>query len=183
MTQYGSVISDREQNVTRRLSECGDELLKKEIELLKKEAKAKPDGPKAKSQTKVSVGKGDRVVEYELVKCARNSTKRTRVTFTFAAQSESGKVFPIGICQSLKIITGGGKAVEGRVVAGPGAVPGKELDDVVYLTKGGWKKFQVTYEGVDEDITELDQVELIMGPPLGFARQPVTFQGIKIESK
>ena len=149
---------------------------------LKKEAKAKPDGPKAKSQTKVSVGKGDRVVEYELVKCPRSSTRRTRVTFTFAAQSESGKVFPIGICQSLKIITGGGKAVEGRVVAGPGAVPGKGLDDVVYLTKeAGRSSRSPTREWTRT--FRLDQVELIMGPPLGFARQPVTFQGIKIESK
>jgi cell division protein FtsB len=165
-----------------------NELLKKEIELLKREAKAKPDWAgspktKAKSQTKVSVGRGERVVEYELVKCVRNSTKRTRVIFTFAAQSESGAVFPIGICQGLNIIAGDAKALEGRVVAGPGAVPGKELGDVVYLTKGGWKKFQVTYEGVDEGITELDQVELTMGPPLGIARQAVTFHGIKIESK
>jgi hypothetical protein len=167
-----------------------NELLKKEIELLKKEAKAKLDGagsPKtgAKSQTKVSVRHGGPmgpVVEYELVKCVRNSTKRTRVTFTFAAQCDSGKV-PIGVCMNLNLIPADLKALKGRVVEGPGSTPGKELDDVVVLTKGDWKKFQVTYEGVDEDITELDQVELTMGAPLGFARQAVTFRGIKIESK
>src|SRR4051812_40089634 len=65
-----------------------NDLLKKENELLKKEAKAKPDGARsskteAKSQMRVSVRHGGPmgpVVEYELVKCVRDSTKRTRVT-------------------------------------------------------------------------------------------------------
>jgi hypothetical protein len=173
------------------------ELLRREIALMKGEAKAKPDGARgptteARSRTKVTVSGGGpsrRVAEYELVKCVRNSTKPTRVTFTFAVQIPEECVhreFPIGVCRKLNIITGGGKGLEGRVVDGPGVhvgTVGTELHEVVYITQGDWKKFQVTYEGVDEDITELDQVELTMGAPIGLAQHTVTFHGIKIESK
>ena len=60
-----------------------NELLKKEIELLKKEAQAKADEgenskPDAKARTKASRGG----IDYELVKCVRDRSKRPTVLQT-----------------------------------------------------------------------------------------------------
>jgi hypothetical protein len=54
---------------------------------------------------------------------------------------------------------------------------------MVMLAKGEWTRFQVTYEGVDKDITSFDEVELTMGSRLGFDRIPMKFLRIKIEPK
>jgi hypothetical protein len=154
------------------------ELLKKEIEQLKKEAKAKPDGggdakTGEKPRTKAFVDG----VEYELIKCVRRPKERTRVTFTFAARTENKSIQTIHICRGLNLSTRGGEELNGRLVAGP--------KDNVMLTKGEWSKFQVTYEGVDPEVTEFDEVGLVMGGrnALAIARLPIKFYRIKIEPK
>jgi hypothetical protein len=153
-----------------------NELLKKEIELLKKQAKAKPDGvrgPKAsaKSITKARVGD----VEYQLVKCVRDPRERTRVTFTFAARCAAEDGRTIGIVRRLNLTTGGGKALkDGKVVDGP---------PPVRLTKGVWSKFQTTYAEVDEDITEFDEVELVMGGRFAIKEWKAKFHAITIQAK
>jgi hypothetical protein len=132
------------------------ESLKKEIEQLKKEASAKPDGggdskTGEKPRTKAFVDG----VEYELVKCVRKPKERTSVTFTFAARTDNKSISTIHICKGLNLTTHGGEELSGRLVAGP--------KDNVMLTKGEWSKFQVTYEGVDSEITEFGEVGLVMG--------------------
>jgi hypothetical protein len=145
------------------------ELLKKEIELLKKEAKAKPDG--AQSRTKASrVG-----VDFELVKCVRNGSDPTKVTFTFSAQCDmEDRVLGGGTglkAYNLFLTARGGEALKGKVTEGP--------PNLVKLTRGVASRFQITYAGVNEDITELDEVELVEG---NFGRE-VKFSGIKIAAK
>jgi hypothetical protein len=150
-----------------------NELLKKEIELLKKEAKAKPDGagcPKtgAKSQTKASRGG----IDFELVKCVRDHSKPTRVTFTFSAQcdAENRNIGGDGFRQFYLTLTArGGETLEGKVKGSRSVV----------LTKGVASKFQLSYEEVDKDITEFDDVEL---GETNFGRE-VKFYNIKIEAK
>lgn len=152
------------------------ELLKKEIELLKQEAKAKPGGDSsaktgAKSRTEAVAGG----IEYKLVKCVRHPKERKRVTFTFAARDETGGRSTIHLCKNLLLTTDGGAALEGRLVDGP--------KDNVWLENKEWSKFQVTFVGVDADVTEFDEVGLVMGAQLGFPRAPVKFYRIKIEPK
>ncbi len=150
------------------------ELLKKEVELLKKEAKAKPGAKTgAKSRTEALVGG----VEYKLVKCVRHPKERKRVIFTFAARHDTSPdtKSTIHLCKKLNLTTGGGEALEGRLVDGP--------KDNVWLEDKEWSKFQVTFVGVDSDVTEFDEVGLVMGSQFGFPRAPVKFYRIKIEPK
>ena len=151
------------------------ELLKKEIELLKKEANAKPDPKTAEKPRTKAIELG--FVEYELVKCVRDPKVRNRVTFSFAVRDEFWKanVETVHGCKGLTLTTGGGKALDGKVVY--------ISDNMVKLTKGEWSKFQVTYEGVDEDITSFEEVGLTMGSQLGFPRPALKFYRIKIEPK
>ncbi len=99
------------------------------------------------------------------------------MTFTFAARTENRSIQTIHICRGLNLSTRGGEELNGRLVAGP--------KDNVMLTKGEWSKFQVTYEGVDPEVTEFDEVGLVMGGrnALAIARLPVKFYRIKIEPK
>jgi hypothetical protein len=78
-------------------------------------------------------------------------------------------------CKKLTLTTGKGNVLDGKVVS--------ISNEMVMLTKGEWTKFQVTYEGVDTDITSFDEVELTMGSQLGFPRAPIKFHRIKIEPK
>jgi hypothetical protein len=155
------------------------ELLKKEVELLKKEAKAKPEGagdPKTEEKPRTKATELG-FVEYELVKCVRDPKVRTRVTFSFAVRDEFGKanVETVHGCKGMTLTTSGGKALEGKVVY--------VSNNMVRLTKGEWSKFQVTYEGVDEDTTSFEEVGLTMGSQFGIPRAALNFYRIKIEPK
>src|SRR5262245_7212210 len=96
-----------------------NELLKRENELLKKEAKAEPGGATgskagAKSVTKASRGG----VDFEILKCVRDSSDPTKVTFTFSSQCNmENRVIGGGNgLRAYKLnITVRGKALKGRV--------------------------------------------------------------------
>jgi hypothetical protein len=152
-----------------------NELLKKEIELLKKEPKSKPDDPKTDSKPPRTKATELGSVEYELIKCARDPKKSTRVTFTFAVLDEKGAVQTVHGCKGLTLTTSDGKTVDGKIV--------KVSDEMVTLTKGEVSKFQVTYDGVDENVSSFDEVGLTMGSPFGIPRSPLKFYRIKIEPK
>ena len=177
-----SYLEKKNENLEKK-----NKLLTQEIARMKSKAEAKPDGaggPRNGATVRyVPGGPASKPVEFELVKCVRDSTKRTRVIFTFAVQCESEREIPIGVCKKLELLPVGLKTLNGRMVDGPGS-GGKSLD-VIYLAKGDRKKFQVTYEGVDEDITELDQVDLFWGAAITLAGngKAVTFHNIKIESQ
>ncbi len=153
------------ENLRKQVSnlEKENELLKREIELMKKEAEAKPDAAKnlkteEKPRTKATeLG----FVEYELVKCVRDPKVRNRVTFSFAVRDEFWKanVETVHGCKGLTLTTGDGKALDGKVVY--------VSNSNVRLTKGEVSKFQVTYDGVDEDMTSIEEVGLTMGSQLG----------------
>lgn len=149
------------------------ELLKKEIELLKKEAKTGGAEEKAGPQARTKASRGG--VDFELVKCVRNSADPTKVTFTFSAQCDmEDRVIGGGNelrAYFLNITARNGEALKGKVKEGP--------PKPVQLTRGVPSKFQVTYAGVDENITTLDEVELVEG---NFGRE-VKFYNIKVESK
>ena len=153
------------------------ELLKKEIELLKQHAKAGGDnGAKTgeKPRTQASVGG----VEYKLDKCVRHPKERDRVVFTFAARHDGtggDTRSTIHLCKNLILTTSGGETLKGRLVDGP--------KDNVWLEDKEWSKFQVTFVGVDKDVTGFDEVGLVMGAQLGISRPPVKFYRIKIEPK
>jgi hypothetical protein len=167
-----------------------NDLLKREIELMKREAKSKPDkvgapGTDAKPRTTATeqVG-GGYVVDWELLECVRDPKKPTRVSFTFAARFDKermenkgklSRVDNVGVCKKVTLTNSDGKELDGKVADGP--------TSVVALSEGERSKFQVTFEGVDAEITEFDEVGLAMGGPLGFPRLPVKFYRIKIESK
>jgi hypothetical protein len=68
-------------------------------------------------------------------------------------------------------ITVRGKALKGRMTEGPPAP--------IMLTRGEPSNFRITYEGVDEGMTELSEVELVEG---NFGRE-VKFYRIKVEAK
>jgi hypothetical protein len=157
-----------------------NELLKKEIDLLKKEAKVKPDGAGNSTTGEKPITKGSyQLIDYELVKCVRDPRNPTRITFTFSAQCDSGnnEVVPFtvnGFASPMIILTvGGGEALnDGRLKNLPPAP--------VKLRRGVPSKFQMTYEGVEKDITVLDSVQLTVS---NFEHRSVTFYNIKIESK
>ncbi len=153
------------------------ELLKKEIELLKKEARATPDGvgsPRTGGKARTKASRGG--VDYELVKCVRNPSDRTKVTFTFSAQCDMEDRSLAGgpgefRAFFLNLTVRGGEALKGKVKEGP--------PSLVRLTKGVPSKFQLTYAEVDEDLTEFDEVEL---GETNFGRE-VKFYNIKIGTK
>jgi hypothetical protein len=150
------------------------ELLKREIELLKKEAKGKPDtGPRTGPQARTKASLTG--VDYELVKCVRDPRNPTRVIFAFSAQCDMVDVVLGGGPGQFRAFylhptARGGEALKGQVKEGP---PG-----LVRLTKGVPSKFQLTYEGVDEDITQFDEVALGESN----VRREVKFYNIKIDN-
>jgi hypothetical protein len=153
-------------------------LLKKEIELLKKEARAETDGgggskAGAKSITKASLAGCD----YELVKCVRDPKNPKKVTFTISAESDVGGdpvPFTIGgFGGPMLVLTarGGETLKDGRL---------RDAPSLLYLKRAVPVNFQISYEGVDEDITQLDTVRLSR---MNFENQSITFYNIKIKAK
>ena len=150
-----------------------NELLKREIELLKREAKPTPDQsplPTEDSAPLATTSQGG--VDYEIVKCVR---KGTSVTFTFSAVCyDENRVLGGGDefrKLSLLLITPGGvELTNGRTIGGP--------TRLISLKKGVPSKFQMTYIGVAKEITHFDEVIINEN-----FKGPVTFQGVKIDTK
>jgi hypothetical protein len=155
-----------------------NELLKKEIELLKREARVQPDGAGGpntgvKSSTKASLAGCD----YELVKCVRDPKNPKKVTFTISAESDvGGDPIPFtigGFGGPMLVLTarGGETLKDGRL---------RDAPSLLYLKRAVPVSFQISYEGVDEDITRLDTVRLSR---MNSENQSITFYNIKIGSK
>src|SRR5262249_7223733 len=160
------------------------ELLNREIELLRKEAKAGADASKtgagsnsgAKAMTKASLGK----IDYELVKCARDPKNLNKVTFTISAQCDTGNpVVPFtapdggfgGQPPSLALTARGGDPLKGGKT--------KDIAPKLQLAPGVPALFKISYDGVDKDITQLDTVRLTAAN----GSLSITFYNIKIEPK
>ena len=130
-----------------------NEQLKKENEQLKQQSKSDSNGasPKtgAKSVTKASIVD----MEFELIKCVRDAKNPQAVIFTISARCDARDAevpfTTVGTPFVILTVRGGEQLKNGQMLNSPGKVK---------LTRKVTTNFQLTYDGVDEDITQLDTV-------------------------
>jgi hypothetical protein len=154
-----------------------NEQLKKENEQLKQRSKSEPDGASPKTGAK-TVTKASLVdIDFELVKCVRDPKNPQKVIFTISAQCDSRDVeVPFtggGFSTPMVILTarGGEELKNGQMLNTPSKVK---------LTRKVPTNFQLTYDGVDEDITQLDTVVVTTTGNRGIK---ITFHNIPLKSK
>jgi hypothetical protein len=157
-----------------------NELLKKEIELLKKELQARPnaaqdaksEGKKPRTREPIAVEAfGPRAAEIELVKCSRGKDP-TLVTFKFALENFTREPIPLGGVKLLHCYAADGVEMEGKLTG--------EINRGITVHKGETTRFQVSYRGLDPDITEIPEIRMNMGPRATVYK--VRFYRIKIET-